>query len=437
MRDGFKNGFDPKSEILYKQESIERKAIQTRKTFIVFMLIFLLFVAFDIFLNVNNFTYFSLLRYALLPALFIITIILSYIDFFVKFYQKIILINLITMGSTAAIMLILYPNNFSYYGGIFLIIFSGYLILEMDFAYATTGGWFISLIYIVGFYIYHEELNQQLIFPSLFFISANILGMIGSYNIEKASRNSFLKFQKIQKYSEELKEKVDVQVNEINNLHMESVFALAKLVETRDKFTSDHIERVSILCKITAEGIDPEHFFSETLSREKFIETIEIASILHDIGKVSVEDSILNKKDKLTSEEYSKMKSHTVIGADILESVRKFHIKNQYINMGIDITRHHHERWDGKGYPDGIKGKDIPLSARIMAVVDVYDALTTERPYKRAYTHEKAIHIMQMNSGTQFDSYVFETFKEQVERLLLENKFIKENSAIISYQRSK
>src|SRR6056297_3020097 len=122
MRDGFKNGFDPKSEILYKQESIERKAIQTRKTFIVFMLIFLLFVAFDIFLNVNNFTYFSLLRYALLPALFIITIILSYIDFFVKFYQKIILINLITMGSTAAIMLILYPNNFSYYGGIFLIL---------------------------------------------------------------------------------------------------------------------------------------------------------------------------------------------------------------------------------------------------------------------------------------------------------------------------
>ncbi len=430
---GLKKGFDAKSEILYKHESIERRAIQTRKTFIVFIIIYLLFVAFDIFLNANDFTYFLLLRYAIIPALLIITIVFSYIDFLVNFYQKIILISLIVMGSSAATMLILYPNNFSYYGGIFLVIFSGYLVLEMDFAHAMTGGWFISLIYIVGFYIYHKEVNQQLLFSSLFFIAGNILGMIGCYNTEKSSINSFLKLQKIEKYSEELKEKVDIQVNEINNLHMESVFALAKLVETRDKFTSDHIERVSILCKITSEGIDNEHFFPETLSKKKFIETIEIASILHDIGKVSVEDSILNKKFKLTSDEYDKMKSHTIIGADILESVRKIHIKNQYINMGIDITRHHHERWDGKGYPDGLKGKEIPLSARIMAAVDVYDALTTKRPYKEAYSHEKAIGIMMNNSGTQFDPYVLKVFKEQVEGILLENKFVKENSLIIRY----
>jgi len=130
------------------------------------------------------------------------------------------------------------------------------------------------------------------------------------------------------------------------------------------------------------------------------------------------------------------MKSHTIIGADILESVRKIHIKNQYINMGIDITRHHHERWDGTGYPDGIKGKEIPLSARIMAAVDVYDALTTERPYKRAYSHEKAIQIMSKNSGSQFDPYILEVFKKQVEEILLENKFIKENSLIIRYKGS-
>jgi len=435
MGDGFKKGFNPKSEILYKQESIERKAIQTRKIFIVFMLIFALFELLNIFLNVNNFKYFLLFRYALLPTLFIITIILSYTDFFINFYQKIILINLILIGSSVAMMLILYPNNLSYYGGIFLVIFSGYLILEMDFAYATTGGWFILLLYIVGFYIYHEELNQQLLLPFLFFISANILGMIGNYNIEKASRKSFLKSQKIKEFNEELKEKVDVQVNEINNLHMESVFALAKLVETRDKFTSDHIERVSILCKITAEAIDSEHFFTVSLSKKRFIEIIEIASILHDIGKVSVEDSILNKKDKLTSDEYSRMKDHTIIGADILESVRKMNVKNQYINMGIDITRHHHERWDGTGYPDGIKGNEIPLSARIMAVVDVYDALTTKRPYKSAYSHEKSIGIMLGNSGTQFDPYVLKVFKEQVEGILLQNNFAKENSAVIRYQR--
>ena len=402
MGDGFKKGFNPKSEILYKQESIERKAIQTRKIFIVFMLIFSLFALLNIFLNVNNFKYFLLFRYALLPTLFIITIILSYTDFFINFYQKIILINLILIGSSVAMMLILYPNNLSYYGGIFLVIFSGYLILEMDFAYATTGGWFILLLYIVGFYIYHEELNQQLLLHFLFFISSNVLGMIGNYNVEKASRKSFLKSQKIKEFSEELKEKVDVQVNEINNLHIESVFALAKLVETRDKFTSDHIE---------------------------------IASILHDIGKVSVEDSILNKKDKLTSDEYSRMKDHTIIGADILESVRKMNVKNQYINMGIDITRHHHERWDGTGYPDGIKGNEIPLSARIMAVVDVYDALTTKLPYKSAYSHEKSIGIMLGNSGTQFDPYVLKVFKEQVEGILLQNNFAKENSAVIRYQR--
>jgi membrane-associated HD superfamily phosphohydrolase len=145
MGDGFKKGFDVKSEILYKQESRERRAIQTRKTFVVLIIIYLLFVAFDIFLNVNNLTYILFLRYALLPALLLITIVFSYIDFLANFYQKIILISLIVMGSTAAIMLILYPDSFSYYGGVLLVIFSGYLILEMDFVHATIGGWFISL----------------------------------------------------------------------------------------------------------------------------------------------------------------------------------------------------------------------------------------------------------------------------------------------------
>ncbi|MFH0995883.1 MAG: HD domain-containing phosphohydrolase [Pseudomonadota bacterium] len=137
---------------------------------------------------------------------------------------------------------------------------------------------------------------------------------------------------------------------------------------------------------------------------------ISNASPLHDIGKVGISDNILLKPGKLTAEEFEVMKTHAMIGANTLQAARKKYPKNAFINMGIAIARSHHEKWDGSGYPDGLVGEDIPLSARIMAVSDVYDALRSKRPYKPAFTHEKSCEIIMEGAGRHFDPAVIHAF---------------------------
>ena len=147
------------------------------------------------------------------------------------------------------------------------------------------------------------------------------------------------------------------------------------------------------------------------------------AGLLHDVGKVGIRDSVLLKPDKLTLEEFETMKHHAVLGARTLEEVRSKYPKNAMINMGIAIARSHHEKWDGSGYPDGLAGEDIPLSARIMAVADVYDALRSKRCYKLGFSHERSCAIILEGSGTHFDPSVVEAFNEledQIEKVGLE-----------------
>jgi putative two-component system response regulator len=153
-------------------------------------------------------------------------------------------------------------------------------------------------------------------------------------------------------------------------------------------------------------------------TKEIFVAVIKVASILHDIGKVGISDTILNKNGKLDQAEFELMKSHTLIGSDILEKIQKSYPHNEFINMGLDIARSHHERVDGSGYPDGLKGNDIPLSARIMALCDVYDALTTKRPYKEAYPHEKAIELIKAEAGSHFDSVIVDVFLRNHEKFI-------------------
>jgi len=141
-----------------------------------------------------------------------------------------------------------------------------------------------------------------------------------------------------------------------------------------------------------------------------YVENIYHASPLHDIGKVGILDNILLKPGKLTPEEFEIMKTHTMIGANTLQTARSRYPKNAFINMGIAIARSHHEKWGGNGYPDGLVGEDIPLAARIMAVSDVYDALRSKRPYKSAFTHEKSCEIIMEGAGRHFDPAVINAF---------------------------
>jgi response regulator RpfG family c-di-GMP phosphodiesterase len=143
---------------------------------------------------------------------------------------------------------------------------------------------------------------------------------------------------------------------------------------------------------------------------EKYIEDIYQSSILHDIGKVGIQDSVLLKPGKLNAEEFDIMKRHAALGGDALAEIESWTEGRSFLTIGIEIAYYHHEKWDGTGYPDGRKGEDIPLAARIVAIADVYDALTTKRLYKEAFTHEKSRGIIISLKGSHFDPDVVDAF---------------------------
>ena len=215
--------------------------------------------------------------------------------------------------------------------------------------------------------------------------------------------------RELERYSHQLEDLVKEKVREISNSQLATILALSKLAESRDDVTGKHIDRTRIFCKIMAEKLRDNPRYAREVT-ETFVETIFHASPLHDVGKVGIADNILLKPDKLTPEEFEIMKTHVLIGAKTLETVYEQYPQNAFINMGIALARSHHEKWTGNGYPDGLRGEAIPLSARIMAVADVYDALRNSRPYKEAFSHEKSRAIILEEAGQHFDPAVVEAF---------------------------
>jgi putative two-component system response regulator len=145
---------------------------------------------------------------------------------------------------------------------------------------------------------------------------------------------------------------------------------------------------------------------------DAYAENISKASPLHDIGKVGIEDAILLKPGRLTNDEFEIMKTHVVIGYETLASVEKAYPENAFIKMGAEIARYHHEKWNGSGYMNGLKGEEIPLASRIMALSDVYDALRSKRVYKEGFTHERSFDIIAEGRGTHFDPVLVDIFHE-------------------------
>jgi putative two-component system response regulator len=196
-----------------------------------------------------------------------------------------------------------------------------------------------------------------------------------------------------------------------------TIFSLAKLAESRDNETGAHLERIREYSRILA-----DHIFMMDENHDRldgdFVQLIYMTSPLHDIGKVGIPDSILLKAGPLSPGEFEVMKEHTVIGSDTLHAAALAHPEAKFLCMARDIARCHHERFDGRGYPDRLAGHSIPLCGRIVAVADVYDALTTKRVYKPAFSHEKARKIIVEGSGTQFDPDVVDAF------LVNEDRFI-------------
>ena len=199
----------------------------------------------------------------------------------------------------------------------------------------------------------------------------------------------------------------------IDDVIYSSILALAKLAEARDEDTGEHLERMKLYSRAIAEFLYESHMYEEEITLE-YIEQIERFSPLHDIGKVGIRDGVLLKPGKLTSEEFEEMKKHTTFGAEVLKNAEQNIVKyrRSLFGMGIEIAQNHHEKWDGTGYPCGKKGEEIPLSARIVAIADVFDALMSKRPYKEAFSLEKSFAIIQEGRGRHFDPEIVDVFLE-------------------------
>ena len=187
------------------------------------------------------------------------------------------------------------------------------------------------------------------------------------------------------------------------------IFGLAKLAESRDPETGHHLERIALYSTRLASTLRQHPRFAARIT-PTFLRLIGISSALHDIGKVGIEDSILLKPGSLTPEERSRMQRHAALGGECIRKIEQRLGESNFLQMAREIAYFHHERWDGKGYPAGIAGEDIPLAARIVAVADVYDALSVRRVYKEAFPHERCVEIIRAEAGKQFDPEIVATF---------------------------
>lgn len=216
------------------------------------------------------------------------------------------------------------------------------------------------------------------------------------YNLQKEldRLNKLIQSQNIElkEWNFKLEQKVADQTKHIRDLFLDAIKSLAFALEAKDKYTEGHSRRVTEYATSICEKM--------SLAKE-YIEDIKLGSLLHDIGKIGIKESVLDKKEKLTKEEYDHVKTHVLIGEKILTPI----IKNETV---IKIVRHHHEHIDGSGYPDGLKGKTIPLEARIVAVADAYDALLSERPYRKATDQIYAFKELRKFSDIHFDSGIVE-----------------------------
>ena len=223
-------------------------------------------------------------------------------------------------------------------------------------------------------------------------------------------------FGMIAKHTNQTIAALQTRTREVEQMQDATILALASLAEARDNETGAHILRTQQYIKVLAEHLKTHSRFQSVLT-DSMIDLIYKSAPLHDAGKVGIPDRILLKPGRLTAEEFEVMKQHPVIGAQALSSAQDTIGYHSFLSVACEIMETHHEKWDGSGYPGGLKGDDIPVSGRLMALADVYDALISERVYKPAFSHEKACDIIVEGKGSHFDPDVVDAF------LAVEQKF--------------
>ena len=211
-------------------------------------------------------------------------------------------------------------------------------------------------------------------------------------------------------YAENLEIKVKAKTAEVFHLQNAVLSTVADLVEFRDKLTGGHIARTTLYLKALVDELLRQAVYAEEVSTWDMDFFLPSAQ-LHDVGKIAISDLILNKPGKLTPEEFDIMKTHVTVGVDAIERIMASTEEHAFLRHSLSIAGTHHEKWNGGGYPLGLKQKNIPLEGRLMAIADVYDALISERPYKKAFTHEESCQIIEKDAGTHFDPVLVDVFR--------------------------
>ena len=227
----------------------------------------------------------------------------------------------------------------------------------------------------------------------------------------------------MEKHADKTQTSPNKSLQHVENAKLITILALAKLAEYRDDDTGLHLERIREYTKIITDEMAKKPKYNKYITAE-YIEDIYYSSILHDIGKVGIPDGILLKPGKLSNEEFEVIKKHCILGGDVLSDIEAQIGVQTFLTLGKEIAYYHHEKWNGKGYPKGLKGEEIPLSARIVSIADVYDALTSKRIYKEGFSHQKSKEIIVLERARSFDADVVDCF------LSRESDFIKVRNQI-------
>ncbi len=251
-----------------------------------------------------------------------------------------------------------------------------------------------------GFLVFNSVEPSAFNSEHSFFIRS-ISGQI-SFSIQRAEL-----LDQLELHTKNLEHLVKARTHEILKTQKTTIFALSRLAEVRDPETGEHLERIRNFSVLIAQIL--KYSGNEVEITNQYLRDLYDSSILHDIGKVGIPDDILLKPGPLTPVEYEIIKTHTTIGYTALKEASRDLGENSFLNMAMEVTLYHHERYDGGGYPTGRKGVEIPLAARIVTISDIYDALTSKRPYKEAFSHDKSVRIMKEESS-RFDPMLFKIF---------------------------
>lgn len=395
--------------------TFKKDMLYIRPVLILSILLYGLFGFMDYYIYPEYFTFFSILRYLIAIPSMVLVIAFSYHRRFKQMYQYMLLFAFLVGGLCIIIMIITIDGPNFYYGGLYLVFSVAFFLLRLKPKLTIVGVAFLVLSFILIGILFGAMSNIELFAESVFYIGFTVIGVFGSTYTEQHRVTQYYKEMILQGENIVLEKQVYKQYEDIKNYHSATIMAIAHLAESRDTFTGGHINRVGELSYQLAQRIPLALYKDNKIEKAQLVSHIKLASSLHDIGKIAISDLILNKPGTLTKDEFEIVKTHTDIGYNMLLSIQKDFEDNAFISLGLDISKSHHEWWNGNGYPEGLSGKEIPLSARIVALIDVYDALISERSYKEPFSKAKSLSLIKEGIGTHFDPVIATLFVSLVD----------------------